>query len=102
MKKIKDKVIDKKQAIGRIAGITGIIRSNAMRDYRNKKSQGLVTIEKRGSNYLIKEKRFDKEYGTEVDNDIEETTIPKLDLQISDIESYLADLNEIKTDANAL
>lgn len=70
-----------------------------MRDYIAKKGLGLVTIEADGSGgFIITEKRFDEDFGTEVDEIVRAISIVNIDNLISGIQSYLNDLNEEKID----
>lgn len=73
-----------------------------MNKYKYKKAKNLVSLEKDGTGFLIKQKRFDPDEGTQIDDYVEKQTVIGIQSQIDQAESVLADLNQLKTDAQAL
>lgn len=73
-----------------------------MHKYKERKTKNLVSLEKEGNGFLIKQKRFNPEEGTEIDDLVEKQTVAGIQVQIDHVEALLADLNQLKTDAEAL
>jgi len=73
-----------------------------MINYKERKAGNLVSLEKVGDKFLIKEKRFNPNTGEELSEQVETQTVDGIDLLIAYCESELLDLEELKADAKAL
>jgi len=73
-----------------------------MHKYKDKKAKGLVSLEKDGTGFLIKQNRFDPDEGTQIADYVEKQTVAGIQDQIDTYTALLADLNQLKTDAGAL
>jgi len=73
-----------------------------MRKYKEDKAKNLVSLEKDDTGFVIKQKRFSPEDGSEADSSDEHQTLDGLDLQITEAEDRLSDLRELRSDAEGL
>jgi len=73
-----------------------------MGKYKEDKAKGLVSLEKDDTGFVIKQKRFSAEDGSEVDSSDEYQTLAGIDLKITETEDTLDNLKELRKDAAKL